>query len=209
MKMQDIYNIIAIQIIAVCVVVGIVYVFRYDIAHFILAEALQEDQNVPKQEVLVKSTEERIIDVIAQVNPAVVSVIVTKDVPVYERVYRDFNPFGGIFGGFRMPEVQKKGTEEREIGEGSGFVVSADGLIVTNRHVVDDEEARYSVVMTDGTVHDVEVVDRDEVLDIAILQFTNVPDDLTYVTFGNSEGLQLGQTVISIGNALAEFNNTV
>jgi len=207
--MQHIYNIIAVQIIVLVLLFGGAYIFREEIVHWILAEALVVDKAQSPQEVLIKSTDEQIVEVIERVNPAVVSVIVTKDVPVYEEIIREYNPFGGFFGGFTIPERRQKGTEEREVGGGSGFVVSSDGLIVTNRHVVDDRDAHYSVITTDGEVHDVEVVDRDDVLDIAILRFKDVPDNQTYLTFGDSSKVKLGQTVISIGNALAEFQNSV
>lgn len=150
-----------------------------------------------------------LVDVIAAANQAVVSVIATKDVPVYERYYEEYNPFG--FGdGFAVPRVREQGTEEREVGGGSGFVVSADGLIVTNRHVVADESARYSVIFSDGETRDVSVLARDPVLDVAILSLDESTDEaLPHLQFANSDRVQLGQTVVAIGNALAEFDNSV
>jgi serine protease Do len=146
-----------------------------------------------------------------RVNPAVVSVVVTKDVPIYEEYYEEWNPFGFWGGGFSVPRVRENGTEEQEVGGGSGFIVTADGLIVTNRHVVDDAEARYSVILNTGDSYEVDVLARDPQLDIAILKITNPPSEspLTHLTFGNSEQLRLGETVVAIGNALAEFRNSV
>jgi len=151
-----------------------------------------------------------LVDMIERVNPAVVSIVVTKDVPIYERYYEEFSPWG-FFGGFSVPRTRELGTEEREVGGGSGFVVSADGLVVTNRHVVSDENARYSILMNDGTAYVVEVLARDTVLDIAILQINHLPQDeeLVFLTFGSSENLRLGQKVVAIGNAFAEFRNSV
>ena len=146
---------------------------------------------------------------IEQVNPAVVSVVVTKDVPVYERYYESYDPWD-LFGGFSIPRVRENGTEEREVGGGSGFIVSNDGLIVTNRHVVEDDSARYSILLNDGTSYGVEVLARDPQLDIAILKINEpLQEALTFVQFGDSSSLRLGQTVIAIGNALAEFRNSV
>ncbi|MEK7638914.1 MAG: trypsin-like peptidase domain-containing protein [Patescibacteria group bacterium] len=157
----------------------------------------------------VSRVDEDIVGMIEQVNPAVVSVIVTKDVPVYERYYENFDP-GGFFGGFTIPRLRENGTEEREVGGGSGFIVSNDGLIVTNRHVVDDPDARYSVVLPDGTAYAVEVLARDPQFDIAILKISEpLQSALSYVEFGDSNSLRLGQTVVAIGNALAEFQNSV
>jgi serine protease Do len=146
--------------------------------------------------------------IVERANQAVVSVVVTKDLPIYERYYEEWDPFGGGFGGFVVPRVRERGTEEREVGGGSGFFVTADGMLVTNRHVVDDEEATYTVVTTSGTQLAAEVVARDTLLDIAVLQVTE-PGEYPYLEFGNSDELKLGQTVIAIGNALAEFRNSV
>jgi S1-C subfamily serine protease len=150
-------------------------------------------------------------DMIEQVNPAVVSVVVTKDVPIYEQYYEQFNPWGMFGGGFSIPRTRESGTEEREVGGGSGFIDSEEGLVVTNRHVVSDNEARYSILMNDGKTFAVEVLARDQLLDIAILKINDLPNDtkLTHLSFGDSEGLKLGQSVVAIGNALAEFRNSV
>jgi serine protease Do len=149
---------------------------------------------------------EPIADMVSEVNNAVVSVVVTKDVPVYERYFEQFDPWGF----FSIPRVRESGTKEREVGGGSGFIVSNDGLIVTNNHVVSDTDARYSVLLNDGTVYTVDVLARESDMDIAILKI-NQPIDtaLTYLTFAESSELRLGQTVVAIGNALAEFQNSV
>lgn len=150
-------------------------------------------------------------EMVEKVNDAVVSVVVTKDVPIYEQYYENFNPWGFWGGGFTIPRVRENGTREEEVGGGSGFVVSKDGLIVTNRHVVADTEARYSVLMNDGKSYTVEVLARDPQLDIAILKITDdlLIEDLPALTFGDSETLRLGETVVAIGNALGEFRNSV
>jgi serine protease Do len=187
----------------------LLYTFRTELIGYLFNQLSPEFAEMIPPEKVHTSNEDRVISAIATVNPAVVSVIVTKDVPVYEQYYETLNPWG-LFGGFSVPRIRERGTEEREVGGGSGFIVSSDGLIVTNRHVVEDEEARYSVVLSDGTVYSVRVVDRDPQLDIAILEITELPNaKLPFVVFGDSEKLQLGQTVIAIGNALAEFQNTV
>lgn len=163
------------------------------------------------------TTESRVItraevipDVVEAVNPAVVSVVVTKDVPIYEQYYEEVNPWGFWGGGFAVPRIREQGTEEREVGGGSGFFVSADGVVVTNRHVVQDQEARYSVLLNDGRSFPVEILAIDPQLDIAILQVAEAGDEVfPFVPFADSTKLRLGETVIAIGNALAEFRNSV
>ena len=85
--------------------------------------------------------------------------------------------------------------------------MSDDGLIVTNRHVVADETATYKVTLADGKEYDATVLAKDPVLDVALMKIeaTGLPT----LSLGNSDNLYLGQTVIAIGNALAEFGNTV
>jgi len=164
--------------------------------------------------------EKQIIQTVKKSSPAVVSIIVTKDLPVLEKYYQEWDPFGGdeffkrFFGDdffspfkFRIPQYRQKGTEKREIGGGTGFIVSPDGLILTNRHVVADKEAEYIVLTNKGEKLEAEVLARDPVQDIAILKVKG--QNLPTLPLGDSDNLQIGQTVIAIGNALGEFRNTV
>lgn len=152
--------------------------------------------------------ESYVVDAVKKANPAVVSIIITKDVPKYETYYDNQNPFSDIFGDiFNIPQQRQNGTEKKEVGGGSGFLVTSNGLIVTNRHVVDDKTAEYTVFTNDGKKHDAKVVARDSVLDIAIIKIDG--SDYTSLEFGDSDRLQVGQSVIAIGNALGEFKNTV
>lgn len=146
-----------------------------------------------------------IVDVVDKVNPAVVSIVITKDVPVMERYYENYGgPFGNLFS---IPRYRQNGTEQKEIGGGSGFIVSADGYVVTNNHVVSDAEAQYTVFLNDGTKYDATIVSTDATLDVALLKID--ASDLPYLEFGDSDAVKVGQTAIAIGNALGEFRNTV
>ena len=164
--------------------------------------------------------EDKVIEVVKNASPAVVSIIITKDLPVIEKYYEEFDPFGSdeffkkFFGEdwlspfrFKIPKYREKGTEKKEIGGGTGFIVSSDGLILTNRHVVEDKDADYIVLTNKGEKIPAKVLARDPVQDIAILKINK--KNLPVLTLGNSDKLQIGQTVIAIGNALGEFRNTV
>jgi len=108
------------------------------------------------------------------------------------------------------------------LGSCSGFFVSSDGYVLTNRHVVEDEEATYEVVWKHHH-YSCQILARDEMTDLAILKIdgstslTINPEhsrridgkDFPYLLLGDSSKLKLGQTVIAIGNALSEFENTV
>jgi S1-C subfamily serine protease len=98
-------------------------------------------------------------------------------------------------------------TELQEVGGGSGFIISSDGLILTNKHVVSDASASYTVITNDGKKHVAKVLARDPSQDFAVVKIdaTGLPT----VNLGDSDGLQLGQTAIAIGNALGQFSNTV
>src|SRR3989344_2614357 len=98
--------------------------------------------------------------------------------------------------------------ERMEIGGGSGFLVSEDGLILTNKHVIKDASATYSVVLADNTTLAAEVLSRDPINDIAVIKIHG-ESGFPAAALGNSSELTLGETIIVIGNALGSFQNTV
>lgn len=161
--------------------------------------------------------EEAVVKAVEKAEPSVVSIVVTKDLPVIENC--PFNPFGDLpeefqeffGGGFSAPggfsRPCQKGTAKQEVGGGSGFIVSADGLIATNKHVVNDSKAEYTVLTEDGEKYPAEVLARDPVQDLAILKIK--AEGLKSVVLGDSDAVKLGQTAIAIGNSLGEFSNTV
>ena len=171
-----------------------------------------EDRNATDAVSAARSSERAVIAAVKKANPAVVAITISKNVPVYEQYLEEVpSPFSQFFGNdffnFSVPRVRKKGTEKKEIGGGSGFLVSNDGYIVTNRHVVEDEEAEYTAFLNDGKKYTAAVVARDPALDLAIIKIDG--SNFPYLAFGDSNALEVGQSVIAIGNALAEFRNTV
>lgn len=152
------------------------------------------------------------IDVVAAAEPAVVSVIVTKDIPRIERYYE--NPFGDEFFNspfnLRIPRYRQDGTEEQEIGGGTAFFVSSNGMLLTNKHVVADPEAEYSVLINNEEKYEATVLLRHPFNDLALLSIEpKQGQSFPYLNLASSDNLQLGQQVIAIGNALGEFRNTV
>ena len=155
---------------------------------------------------VVLDEESAVIDVVKQANPAVVSIIISKDLPKLQDFF--FNPFGddesfGTFG-FKVPSQE---SELRQVGAGSGFIVSSDGLIMTNKHVVEDEEAAYTVVTSDGRRYEGRVLARDPLNDLAVIKID--AKDLPTLQLGDSNEVVLGQRVVAIGNTLGELSNTV
>jgi S1-C subfamily serine protease len=108
---------------------------------------------------------------------------------------------------FAFRNKDKMVRKSAKVGGGSGFFISADGYIVTNKHVVDDDKTEYTVFTNEGKKFDAEILAKDFVLDVAILKVKG--SGFSYLLFGDSDRLKPGQTVIAIGNALAEFRNSV
>ena len=102
---------------------------------------------------------------------------------------------------------RQNGTKLQEVGGGSGFIISSDGMILTNKHVAADDTAEYTVLTNDGKKYPATVLARDPVQDLAILKING--SNFPVVKLGDSSNLQIGQSVITIGNALGEFRNTV
>jgi len=167
--------------------------------------------------ITVVDEESAVIDAVKNASDSVVSIVISKDVPKYKEIttnpFQDFFGDGYIFNNIDFPGIIKKvptgETEKQEVGGGSGFIISEDGLVVTNKHVVRDTTASYSVVLNNSKTYDLDILARDTVNDIAIGKIKNLTDKVKPLSLGVSSNLQLGQTVIAIGNALAEYRNTV
>jgi serine protease Do len=143
-----------------------------------------------------------IVEVAKNVCPAVITIVITKDLPKIEGFY--FFPFGGEE--FIFPRVKKE-KEKTKIGGGSGFVISADGYVLTSNHVVGDPEADYTVIVDPKHKYAAKVLARDPLIDVAILKITE--KNLPYLELGDSDKIELGETVIAVGNPLGEFEDTV
>jgi len=171
------------------------------------ALSLKELQN--RKEAIAKSQDELLTGAVANITPSVVSIVVSKDVPKLEVEY--VNPFGDdpFFRNFnyQVPVYRQKGTVNQKVGAGTGFIVSSDGYILTNRHVVSDSSATYTALLADGTQKNGRVIFRDSEHDLAIIKIEGGP--FRPAPFGNSGSLKLGQTVVAVGNALGEYNNSV
>lgn len=153
--------------------------------------------------------EDTVVGAVKKAKPAVVSILISKEVPKYDVSYdNNSDPFGSIFPGFfQTPIYKQNGTEKKQIGSGSGFLISSDGMIVTNRHVVADKDAVYDVLLNNGKKYEAKVLARDGVLDVALIKIS--ASGLPYLELADSDTLDVGQSVIAIGNALGEFKNTV
>lgn len=160
--------------------------------------------------------ENKVIEVVRKASPAVVSIVAAKDLTFVEQgrinPFRDFcdDPFFRQFLGGQCdlesrPPQQR--TERRQVGAGTGFIISADGLVLTNKHVIDVAGADFTVITSDNKKYPAKIVAKDPIQDLAVLKISS--GGLPSLTLGDSGKLQIGQTVIAIGNALGQFSNTV
>lgn len=144
------------------------------------------------------------VDVVSKVSPAVVSVIAKQDLSkLYQESGPSLFPFDDFFG---FPDFSPP-SGEREVASGTGFIISEEGMIITNKHVVSLSDAEYSVLTNDGKQYDAKILSTDPLNDIALLKIEG--KDFPTVQLGDSDSLQIGQTAIAIGNTLGEYRNTV
>lgn len=159
---------------------------------------------ITEQQRIVSESDGVIVDTIAKSMPGVVSIVISKDVPKL----RSFqSPFGGLPFFFDNPTLPGSGgSQKQQIGSGSGFFVSEDGLIVTNKHVVADLQADYTVLVGEKE-YKATVLARDPSNDIALLKIEG--NGFISLPLGDSEVLKVGETVLAVGNPLGEFANSV
>ncbi len=170
----------------------------------------QKSLNFQQQQPVKIVTEESVtIDIVKKVGPSVVTI--TEQTPTDSSSFQDQGPFSFFdfpSGGDNNQPNQP--SEPQSIG--SGFILSTDGMIVTNKHVVSDTSGKYQVITSDDKKYDVQKIYRDPLNDVALIKIDptqNNEETLKPVVLGDSSHLQVGQFVVAIGTALGEFRNTV
>jgi S1-C subfamily serine protease len=160
----------------------------------------------------VTDEESKVVSAVKRASPAVVSIVATKDVAIVEQQnpFQEFcnDPFFRQFLGNQCnTPSQPPKTQTQQVAAGSGFIINSNGLILTNKHVVNISGASYTVITNDGKKYSAQVLARDPVQDLAVVKIN--ASGLPALTVGDSANLQIGQTVIAIGNALGQFSNSV
>src|SRR5437016_6882362 len=134
-------------------------------------------------------------DVVSKVAPAVITIRADKRVRMPQQSPFSDDPFfRGLFGN-RTPQQQPQETLERALG--SGVIVSADGYILTNHHVIDGAQD-IKVDMNDGRTLDAKLVGSDQLSDLAVLKISGT--GLSYLTPGDSDKVRVGDVALAIGN---------
>lgn len=190
-----------------------------------------EKENAKLNEYLNNSMteEDRVVSTIEKVSPSVVNIVASKDLVVYKQnpnmyIQNPFfnDPFFGDLFQFQwwwmqiMPRQQGQWqiTQKKKVKVWgwSWFIYSNSWLILTNKHVVSDEDLDYVVVMNDWTEFKAKVLAKDPVNDIAVIKIN--PEEhanviIKPISLWNSSNIKVWQKVLAIGNALWEFENTV
>lgn len=139
--------------------------------------------------------QEATVRAVNKIMPAVVSILVYN--------YEDSLSFNLESG------KSNKINERKQVGAGTGFIISADGLILTNKHVItagDENTAEYRIILNSGKKYYAQLIGKDPLNDLAILKIFD--KNLPFVELGDSDKLQIGTTVIAIGNVLGEYQNS-
>ncbi|EKD48069.1 MAG: protease Do, partial [uncultured bacterium] len=169
----------------------------------------QESVNTTVGEVYTE--ESKIIAAYDKVSPAVISIIALQDLNSYYDEY-----FWGPLDYYYSYDESESEDNLQEVGGGTGFLITKDGMAITNRHVIEDTTLEYVAYTADGVQFDVEILEIDQSNDLAILQLkadegtdaAGLVGSLPYVEFGDSDSVKVGQMVLAIGNAFAEYENT-
>jgi serine protease Do len=149
--------------------------------------------------------ESDITKAIETASPSVVNIVASKDIQTYLQ-----DPFSTF-----QPTAPTSSTKKQKVKVGgwSGIIISKDGYVITNKHVINDDQAEYTVITDNGNIYTTEKVRRDPVLDIAILKILDknkkIPNDLTPAQFVSlNTPINIWQFVVTIGNTITEFPNS-
>ncbi len=188
----------------ILVIIGIIALQRYSStnmpAFLDIFDKFQLPESANTESRKIVYEESVIIDVVDKSLPSVVTIGISTTRTESSLEIDPFNPFSPFR---RTPGAQRK--IEQNIG--SGFIVSKDGLIITNKHVVSEIDADYKVLTNDKKEYKVEKIYRDPLNDLAILKIN--ANNVKPLALGDSSKLKLGQMAIAIGTPLGEFQNTV
>lgn len=157
-------------------------------------QSVTQNEQVTATQVVANRT-----DIINTALASVVTIEISKVTTQYSLEYNPSNPFRPFRG---VP--QERQTEQNI---GSGFIVGANGTVVTNKHVVADEDAEYAVITNNGRKFTIQNIYRDPSNDLAVLKANGI--GFSAIGLGDSSQLQLGQPVYAIGTPLGEFTNTI
>ncbi len=178
-----------------------------------LAQWLMPAASAPKEAIYVppaplqptaQTEENAVIRLVRNAKPAIVAVLVYSDSP---QLLADLSSGGSGSPADNGLTPTDSTSTAQQIGGGTGFFLTEDGTLVTNRHVVDFDRATFRVVLSSGQTYPATLLGKDPVLDLAFLKVDG--HGFPFLSFADSDKLNPGQSVIAIGNAFDEFRNSV
>jgi len=198
-------------------IVSVVFIYGAVVMSLLLIPKFNLDVETRAQRPDAIQEDSAVVKVVRETSPAVVSIVATKDVAAarnanfFDEFCRNeffrkyFNQECAIINMEDQPIVPE--TTPIQVGAGTGFLISSDGLIVTNKHVLAVNGASYTVILDNGKKYPASIVVENSNQDIAIIKID--AKDLQFLKLGDSDAIEIGQTAIAIGNALGQFSNTV
>lgn len=176
------------------------YIFLYYISpelNNIITNTITKEIIKDWKNITITDLQSEITKLVSEVWPSVVNIIIKKDIDLYRR-----DPWGFF--------QEKVWSVEKQIGWWSWFFISKDGIIMTNKHVVSDTNAKYTVITSDGKEYDGKVLALDPLTDLAIIKIENPDKNFSVLKIIEDEKyINIGQFAIAIWNALWEFQNSV
>ena len=152
---------------------------------------------VTTSEAITESRKNAITAAVEKASPAIVSITVTELQQGYTRARDPFFPF--------FYDIRPYQKEVQSLG--SGFIISADGLIVTNQHVASESAKTIVVTMTNGEEFEAELLGSDGLSDLALLKIKSDEKDFPYIKFADSENVIVGEWAIAMGNPFGLFED--
>jgi len=162
------------------VLVGVIFLYKY----IEIPQKQESEEDNGRVNITVTEEENVIINIVKDASPSVVSIAVSQ-----------------------VKLKSGEGLVDEVSNIGTGFIVDANGIVITNQHVVSDVSASYKVITSDGKEHEVIEILRDDGNDIALLKID--AKELDSLELGDSDNLVAGQTVIAIGTPLGEYAGSV
>ncbi len=176
------------------------YIFLYFVSpelNNVIIKTITREVTKDGKNITITDLQSEITKLVKTAAPSVVNIIIKKDLALYKS-----DPWGFF--------QEKVGTVEKQVGGWSGFFVTKDGIIMTNKHVVADTSAKYTVITSDGSEYEASVVALDPLTDLAIIKVENTTKEFSPLKIIEDEkNINIWQFAIAIWNALWEFQNSV
>jgi serine protease Do len=167
--------------------------------HFMKPSSLYTDTMEPvrvQKVVSLWDLQQSVTNIVDRVYDSTVSIVIKKDLVLYRN-----NPYSF----FNTPV--RKSTQK--VWWGTWFFITKDGYIITNKHVVENEDASYTVITSDNREYEAKILAIDPITDLAVIKIESDKGFQPLHFVDHTDGIHIGQFVVAVGNALSELQNSV